>query len=149
MSVFRGRSIVIGKAIYVIPYVGYVLHYAGTLWGLVFLVWIPAAALIAMEVRSVLKARCKESEKADGEKASPTPHRGDQEEVRRKDRGVLRREDGLKWKRKALTLAREVSINEENEARGDRGGYLHHRMVCLNQHLSVISSQKTGLISGL
>jgi signal peptidase len=57
------RSHLIGRAVFVIPYVGYVLHYAGTFWGLVFLVWIPAVALIAMEVRSILKVRRKEGER--------------------------------------------------------------------------------------
>ena len=56
------KSRIIGKAIFVVPCVGYILHYAGTFWGLVFLVWIPAAALTAMEVRSILKARRKDSE---------------------------------------------------------------------------------------
>jgi signal peptidase len=52
-------SHVIGKAVFIVPYVGYVLHYAGTFWGLVFLVWIPAIALIVMEVRKILKTRRK------------------------------------------------------------------------------------------
>ena len=58
------KSDVIGKAIFIVPYVGYVVHYAGTFWGLVFLVWIPAAALIAMEVRSILKARARAGKRA-------------------------------------------------------------------------------------
>lgn len=53
------KSHVIGKAIFIVPYVGYVLHYAGTFWGLMFLVWIPACVLIIMEVRKILKARRK------------------------------------------------------------------------------------------
>ena len=53
------RSHIIGKAVFIVPYVGYVLHYAGTFWGLVFLVWIPAIALIGMEVRKILKTRRK------------------------------------------------------------------------------------------
>ena len=58
------KSDVIGKAIFIVPYVGYVVHYASTFWGLVFLVWIPAAALIAMEVRSILKARARAGKRA-------------------------------------------------------------------------------------
>lgn len=46
---------VIGKVVFVVPYFGYVIHYAGTFWGLVTLVWIPAAALIALEIKNILK----------------------------------------------------------------------------------------------
>ena len=47
-------SDMIGKVIFVVPYVGYVMHFACTFWGLVFLVWVPAVGLIAMEFRKVI-----------------------------------------------------------------------------------------------
>jgi len=50
-------SELIGKVIFVVPYVGHLIHYAGTFWGLVLLVWIPATTLIAMEVRNILESR--------------------------------------------------------------------------------------------
>lgn len=48
---------VVGKVVFVVPYVGYVMHYAGTFWGLVFLVWIPATALVAIEIRNIARTR--------------------------------------------------------------------------------------------
>lgn len=51
----------IGKVVFVVPYAGYVVHYAGTFWGLVLLVWIPTAALIAMEIKNIMRARPYES----------------------------------------------------------------------------------------
>lgn len=47
-------SELIGKVVFVIPYAGYVMHYAGTFWGLVFLVWVPAVALIGMEAKKII-----------------------------------------------------------------------------------------------
>jgi len=46
----------IGKVVFVVPYAGYVVHYAGTFWGLGFLVWVPAVALIGMEIRNIIKS---------------------------------------------------------------------------------------------
>jgi signal peptidase len=69
------KSNVIGKVVFIVRYVGYVLYYAGTFWGLVFLVWIPAIALIVMEVRSILKARAKELRKQKEEQTSKEPRK--------------------------------------------------------------------------
>ena len=47
---------VIGKVSFVLPYIGYVIHYAKSFWGLVFFIWIPGGALIAMFVKKLIKS---------------------------------------------------------------------------------------------
>jgi signal peptidase len=49
------RENVIGKAIFTIPYLGYLVHFVRTPLGFILLIVIPASLIIVMEIKNIMK----------------------------------------------------------------------------------------------
>jgi len=74
---------VVGRVALAVPYAGYVVNFAGTLYGLIFLVIVPGAVIIAFEVRKLFAcAREMEREKAlSGQSGTPGTGNGTRKEA--------------------------------------------------------------------
>jgi signal peptidase I len=45
---------VVGKVVFTVPFIGYILDWAGTFYGMIFLVVIPAGIILAYELKTIL-----------------------------------------------------------------------------------------------
>ena len=58
---------VIGKAIFTIPYLGYLVHFVRTPLGFILLIVLPASLIIIMEIRNIMKELDKKASQGKGE----------------------------------------------------------------------------------